>query len=173
MKFEGIYTPVITPYREDFSIDYDRLAEIVDFLIDGGVHGLISAGTTGEYYAQTMQERVDLMKFIKQRIKGRVSLTVGTGAIRTEDSIEYAKAAVEIGADAIMIATPPYAIPTEREMHCMPWRSIESRIYPLFCTTFRIGWVRIWVKSISIGLGVHPTSVRSKKARGILTACTC
>ena len=75
MKFEGIYTPVITPYRDDFSIDYDRLAEIVDFLIDGGVHGIITAGTTGEYYAQSMQERFDLMKFIKQRIKGRVSLT--------------------------------------------------------------------------------------------------
>ena len=115
MKFEGIYTPVVTPYRDDYSIDYDRLADIVDFLIDGGVHGIISAGTTGEYYAQTMEERFELMKFIKQRIKGRVSLTVGTGAIRTEDSIEYAKAAVEIGADAIMIATPPYALPTERE----------------------------------------------------------
>ena len=51
MKFEGIYTPVITPYREDFAIDYERLAEIVDFLVEAGVHGIISAGTTGEYYA--------------------------------------------------------------------------------------------------------------------------
>ena len=40
MKFEGIYTPVITPYREDFSIDYERLAEVVDFLIEAGVHVL-------------------------------------------------------------------------------------------------------------------------------------
>jgi len=115
MKFEGIYTPVITPYRDDFSIDYDRLAEIVDFLIETGVHGIISAGTTGEYYAQSMQERFDLMKFIKQQIKGRTSYIVGTGAIRTEDSLEYARGAVEVGADAILVATPPYAIPTERE----------------------------------------------------------
>ena len=115
MNFAGIYTPVVTPYREDFSIDFDRLAEIVDFLIDGGVHGIISAGTTGEYYAQSMEERFELIKFIKQRINGRVSLTVGTGAIRTEDSIEYAKAAVEAGADALLVATPPYALPTERE----------------------------------------------------------
>jgi 4-hydroxy-tetrahydrodipicolinate synthase len=115
MKFEGIYTPVITPYRDDFSIDYDRLAEIVDFLIETGVHGIISAGTTGEYYAQSMQERFELMKFIKRQIKGRTSYIVGTGAIRTEDSLEYARVAVEVGADAILVATPPYAIPTERE----------------------------------------------------------
>ena len=115
MKFEGIYTPVITPYRDDFSIDYDRLAETVDFLIETGVHGIISAGTTGEYYAQSMQERFELMKFIKQQIKARTSYIVGTGAIRTEDSLEYARGAVEVGADAILVATPPYAIPTERE----------------------------------------------------------
>ena len=115
MKIEGIYTPVITPYREDFRIDYERLSQVVDFLIEAGVHGIISSGTTGEYYAQTMEERFELMKFIKKQINGRVTFIVGTGAIRTEESIEYAKAAVEVGADALLVATPPYAIPTEHE----------------------------------------------------------
>ncbi len=115
MRFEGIYTPVITPYREDYSIDYERLAEIVDFLVEAGVHGIISAGTTGEYYAQSMQERLDLMEFIKMQINGRAAFIAGTGAIRTEESIEYAKAAVEVGADALLVATPPYALPTEHE----------------------------------------------------------
>lgn len=115
MKFEGIYTPIVTPHRDDFSIDYERLAEVVDFLIEGGVHGIISAGTTGEYYAQTYEERLELMQFIKKRIKGRVSFIVGTGALRTEDSIAYAEAAVATGADALLVATPPYSIPTERE----------------------------------------------------------
>jgi len=115
MKFEGIYTPIVTPYRDDNSIDYERLAELVDFLVDGGVHGIISAGTTGEYYAQSMTERFELMKFIKQRIKGRVAFIVGTGALTTEESIDYARGAVEVGADAILVATPPYSIPTERE----------------------------------------------------------
>jgi 4-hydroxy-tetrahydrodipicolinate synthase len=121
MKFEGIYTPVVTPYRDDASIDYERLAEIVDFLVDAGVHGIISAGTTGEYYAQTMEERFKLMKFIHQQIRGRTSYIVGTGAFRTEESIEYAKAAVAVGADALLVATPPYSIPTEREnaMHAL------------------------------------------------------
>ncbi len=121
MKFEGIYTPVVTPYRDDASIDYERLAEIVDFLVDAGVHGIISAGTTGEYYAQTMEERFELMKFIHQQIRGRTSYIVGTGAFRTEESIEYARAALAVGADALLVATPPYSIPTEREnaMHAL------------------------------------------------------
>jgi 4-hydroxy-tetrahydrodipicolinate synthase len=115
MKFEGIYTPVVTPYRDDYSIDYPRLAEIVEFLIDRGVHGIISAGTTGEYYAQSMEERFELMKFIGKQVAGRAAFIVGTGALRTEESIDYARGAVEIGADALLVATPPYSIPTERE----------------------------------------------------------
>jgi len=115
MKFEGIYTPVITPYREDYSIDYDRLAEVVEFLLDAGVHGLICAGTTGEYYAQSMEERMEMMKFMQLQIRGRCSYIVGTGAFRTEESIEYAKAALAVGADALLVATPPYSLPTERE----------------------------------------------------------
>ena len=116
MKFEGIYTPIITPYRDDFSIDYERLAETVEFLINAGVHGIISAGTTGEYYAQSKEERVELMKFLHKQVKGRATYIVGTGAIRTEDSIEYAQEAVKVGADALLVATPPYALPTEREI---------------------------------------------------------
>jgi 4-hydroxy-tetrahydrodipicolinate synthase len=116
MKFEGIYTPVITPYKSDFSVDYARLAEVVEFLIESGVHGIISAGTTGEYYAQSMEERIDLMQFLQKQVNRRVTYIVGTGAIRTEDSIVYAQAAVAAGADAIMIATPPYALPTESEI---------------------------------------------------------
>ncbi len=116
MKFEGIYTPVVTPYHADFSIDYERLSEIVEFLIGHGVSGIISAGTTGEYYAQTRQERFDLMEFIHRQINGRVSYIVGTGAIRTEDSIEFALQAAQTGADALLVASPPYAVPTEREV---------------------------------------------------------
>ena len=115
MKFEGIYTPVITPYRDDYSIDYDRLAEIVDFLIDAGVHGIISAGTTGEYYAQTMEERFDLMKFIKKRSKRtpRSSSAPARCAPRIRSSTPAPRS--RLGADALLVATPPYSLPTERE----------------------------------------------------------
>ncbi len=115
MKFEGIYTPVVTPYGEDFSIDQDRFAVVIDHLIERGVQGLIVAGTTGEYYVQTPEERLALMALAKDLIKGRLPLIVGTGAMRTEESILYAERAKAIGADAILIATPPYGVPTGRE----------------------------------------------------------
>ena len=116
MQFEGIYTPVITPYHNDFSLNHDALEATINRLIEAGVHGLIVAGTTGEYYAQTTEERIEMMAIAQEIIAGRRPMIVGTGAIRTEDSILYAKAAKKAGADALLIATPPYAYPTGREI---------------------------------------------------------
>ena len=116
MQFEGIYTPVVTPYDEDFSLNHDAQSAIIEHLINAGVHGLVIAGTTGEYYAQSTDERIELMGIAKEMIAGRLPMVVGTGAIRTEDSITYACAAKNIGADALLIATPPYAYPTGREI---------------------------------------------------------
>ena len=116
MKFKGIYTPVVTPYDEDFVCNEEALAETIEFLIKSGVNGLVIAGSTGEYYAQTMKERIKLMEICKNLIKSRLPMIAGTGAIRTEDSIEYAKQAKRIGADALLVTTPPYAYPTGREI---------------------------------------------------------
>lgn len=115
MKFEGIYTPAITPLDERGQIDRKAFAAVLESLTEAGVHGIIVGGSTGEYYAQTSQERFDLGAYAKEVIGTRLPLIIGTGATRTEDSIEYAKAAKEIGADAILVSTPPYALPTERE----------------------------------------------------------
>jgi len=116
MKFEGIYTPVVTPHTDSFDIDRDKFAETIELLIEAGVAGLIVAGTTGEYYAQTTEERIELMTLAKSVIKGRVAFIVGTGAIRTEDSVFFAGEAKKVGADAILVSTPPYAYPTSREI---------------------------------------------------------
>jgi len=116
MHFEGIYTPVVTPFNDDFSINVDCLTEIIEHLIEAGVHGIVLAGTTGEYYAQTTEERIQMMTFCHSLIKDRLPLIIGTGAIRTEDSIEFALAAKAAGADALLIATPPYAYPTSHEI---------------------------------------------------------
>jgi len=115
MRFEGIYTPIVTPFHDDHSINRERFAEVAEHLINAGVHGIVLAGTTGEYYAQSADERIELMTHAKDVIKGRLPLIIGTGAIRTEESIAYAEAAKAAGADAIMIASPPYAAPTGQE----------------------------------------------------------
>ncbi|WP_321905874.1 dihydrodipicolinate synthase family protein [Paraburkholderia tropica] len=115
MKFEGIYTPAITPLDAAGQIDNQAFAEVLESLIAAGVHGIIIGGSTGEYYAHTAQERFDLGKLAKEVIGSRTALIIGTGAVRTEDSVEYAKAAKAIKADAILVGSPPYALPTERE----------------------------------------------------------
>ena len=115
MKFEGIYTPIITPHDADGGIDLDGFAAMVEHLVAAGVHGIIVGGSTGEYYAQSMDERVALAERAKALIADRVPLIVGTGAIRLEDSLTMARTAAGIGADAILVSTPPYAVPTDRE----------------------------------------------------------
>lgn len=116
MQFDGIYTPLVTPYRDDFTLNGAALAETVELLVGAGIHGIIVAGTTGEYYAQGPEERIELMGRVRTLVGDRLPLIVGTGAMRTEDSILYAEAAKNAGADALLVATPPYACPTGREI---------------------------------------------------------
>lgn len=115
MKFEGIYTPAITPLTANGDIDKAAFADVLEYLIESKVHGIIIGGSTGEYYAHTAQERIALATQAKDVIGGRLPLVIGTGAIRTEDSVEYASAARAIKADAILVGSPPYALPTEKE----------------------------------------------------------
>ncbi len=68
MQFKGIYTPAVTPYKQDFTIDKKAYAEVLESLIDAKVHGIIVAGSTGEYYAQTQQERLELAEYAKEVI---------------------------------------------------------------------------------------------------------
>ncbi|WP_282093550.1 dihydrodipicolinate synthase family protein [Epibacterium ulvae] len=115
MKFEGIYTPVVTPHHDDGRIDEKAFAAQIEHLIDAGVHGLINGGSTGEYYAQPMAERLEMASLAKEIIGDRVPLIVGTVALQLSDSIAMAEHAAKIGADALLLGSPPYSVPTERE----------------------------------------------------------
>lgn len=115
MKFNGIYTPIITPFQDDGKIDHDSFAALVEHLIASGVHGIISGGSTGEYYAQSIDERIEMAVLAREVIGDRLPLIVGTGATRLSESLAMAEAAARIGADAILVGSPPYAVPTERE----------------------------------------------------------
>src|SRR5690606_27807201 len=99
----------------DGAIDRDGFAAMIENLIASGVHGIINGGSTGEYYAQSLDERIEMATLTKEVIGGRVPLIIGTIAIRLPDSIAMAETAAKIGADAILVGSTPYALPTERE----------------------------------------------------------
>ena len=108
MKFEGIYTPAVTPLDADGAIDRKAYAEVLEALRAGGVHGIIIAGSTGEYYAHTPQERTDLAAYAKQVIGSRLPLIVGTGRESTKATIEATSRAAALGADAALVRTPSF-----------------------------------------------------------------
>jgi len=121
MRFRGIYTPVITPFHGDGSIDEDGWARMIEHLVAAGVHGLVIGGTTGEVYALTREERTAQFEKANALIGGRVPWLAGVNDFRTEDCCAYAAAARERGADALLVASPPYSQPSEEELvrHCV------------------------------------------------------
>ena len=116
MQFEGIITPVITPFNGDDSIDEKGYGEVIEYQIAQGVHVLIIGGTTGENYALTREEREWQFRFAHEVIAGRLPWIAGVNDIRTEDVCAYAVAAKKAGADALLLAVPPYSVPTDKEL---------------------------------------------------------
>ena len=116
MRFEGIYTPVITPFRDDYSIDEEGFAVNIEHLVARGIHGIVIGGTTGENYALSPQERIDQFSTAHRHINGRLPWIAGVNDIRTEEVCAFGIAAREAGADALLLAVPPYSIPTAKEL---------------------------------------------------------
>lgn len=116
MKFKGIYTPVITPFYENGEINFDAFAEHVNYLSDNGIHGLMIGGTTGEYYVESHQERIELLKTAKEVVGDKTSIIFGTGSIDPAASIALAEDGAKHGADVLLVATPPYSLPTQKEL---------------------------------------------------------
>lgn len=115
MKFNGIYTPAVTPYTNEGKIDEATFCQVIEYLLDAKVHGIIIGGSTGEYFTQSLEERYLLGRLAKEIIGNEVPLLMGTGGIRTDEAIAQAKVAKEIQADGILVGTPPYALPTQAE----------------------------------------------------------
>lgn len=116
MRFDGIYTPVITPFQRDYSIDEKAWAETIEWQIDSGAHGIVVGGSTGEVYALSKEERLRQFHRGKEIVRGRVPLIAGVNALTTEECCAYAAAAREAGLDGLLVASPPYSLPTEHEL---------------------------------------------------------
>ena len=116
MRFEGIYTPIITPFASNGEIDWDVYAEVIDWQIENGVAGVIVGGSTGEFYALSKEERIQQFKFAAERINNRVEFMAGVNDIRVDECLAISMAAVDAGAKSLLVAAPPYSLPSEEEL---------------------------------------------------------
>ena len=116
MRFEGIYTPIITPFKDSAEIDWDNYAKVIDWQIENGVAGIIVGGSTGEFYALSKEERIQQFKFAADRIDNQVEFMAGVNDIRVDECLEISSAAVDAGAKSLLVAAPPYSLPSEEEL---------------------------------------------------------
>ncbi|NQZ30835.1 MAG: dihydrodipicolinate synthase family protein [Oceanospirillaceae bacterium] len=131
MKLQGIYTPIITSFKADGSIDYSAWKRVIDKQINSGVHGLIVGGSTGEFYALSKQERLAQFDFANDYIAKRVPWIAGVNDMLATESYVYAAAAKAAGANAMLVAAPPYSLPDESELAAHVIRIDEAADLPI------------------------------------------
>ena len=114
LSLTGAYTALVTPFSQDGSeVDFTAYEKHLELQIAGGVSGLVPCGTTGEVPNLSDAEQREVIARTKKVARGRAVVLAGTGSNNTKKSIEGAKAAVEAGADAVMIVMPYYSKPTQ------------------------------------------------------------
>ncbi|MEW6482378.1 MAG: 4-hydroxy-tetrahydrodipicolinate synthase [bacterium] len=111
--FKGSIVPIITPFRDDCSIDYETLEKLIEFHIEKGTNGFVPVGTTGESATLSHKEHRDVVKFTIDIVKKRIPVIAGCGSNSTYEAIELAKQAEDDGADGILSITPYYNKPTQ------------------------------------------------------------
>jgi len=111
---KGSFPPLVTPFKEDGSVDYDTYAKLVEFQIKGGTHGIVVTGTTGEPSALTPEERTELLKVALATAKKRIQVVAATGTQNHADTVKMSEAAEKAGADALLIVTPYFIRPPQR-----------------------------------------------------------
>lgn len=111
--FRGVAPALVTPFTAEDEIDEEAFCDLINFQIDGGVSGIVVLGTTGENPTVTDEERRRLVDLAVETVAGRVPVIVGTGTNNTEQSVAYSKAAVDAGADGLLVVGPYYNKPSQ------------------------------------------------------------
>lgn len=112
--FEGVFPAIITPFREDSSLDEEGLRRNIEYLEKGGVAGIVPCGTTGESATLTFEEHKRVVEIAVDA--ARVPVIAGTGSNNTREALELTKHAADAGADAALLITPYYNKPNDRGM---------------------------------------------------------
>lgn len=121
--FTGAGVALVTPFREDGSVNYDKLDELIDYHCENGTDSIIICGTTGESSTLSEEEHMECIKFAVERTKKRIPVIAGTGSNATYTTIDMSKEAVEYGADGLLLVTPYYNKATQEG-----WRRIIRQL---------------------------------------------
>ncbi len=114
--WRGVFVVSVTPFGENGDIDEDGFRALLGRFVAEGVHGVIVAGSTGEWYSMRDDERRRVFELARRELDGKVTMIAGTAAIATRDAVELTRAARDLGYDGAMVLPPPYAMPNEREV---------------------------------------------------------
>ena len=106
--FTGTSVAIVTPFKEDYTVDYAKLEELIEFQIAGGTNCITICGTTGEASALDDEEHKECIRFCVEKVAGRVPVIAGTGSNDTAYSLQLSQYAEGVGADALLQVTPYY-----------------------------------------------------------------
>ena len=115
--FGTVCVAMVTPFDRDGALDLEAGRRIAAHLVDNGLDALVLAGTTGESPTTTLDEKISLLKAVKEEVGDRCKLIAGAGTNDTASSIELARASAEAGADALLVVTPYYSKPSQEGVY--------------------------------------------------------
>ena len=116
-RLQGSMVALITPMLRDGTVDYKRLADLIDWQIEQGTHCLVAVGTTGESATLSMQEHSDVIRYFVQHVNGRIPVIAGTGANNTIEAIKLTQEAADAGADCALLVAPYYNKPPQEGLY--------------------------------------------------------
>jgi 4-hydroxy-tetrahydrodipicolinate synthase len=116
-RLRGSIAPIITPFHEDGSIDFETLESLINWQIESGSHAISVTGTTGEPSSLTVEERVQVMERAAKVINGRVPFVPGTGSTNHAETLYLTKKAEELGVDAALVIVPYYNRPSQHALY--------------------------------------------------------
>ncbi len=112
--FTGAGVALVTPFKEDLSVDYDQLEKFIDFQIDNGTDSIIICGTSGEASTMSHDEQIEVVSACVSHVNGRVPVIAGAGANCTDEALNLAKRSEKAGADGLLVVTPYYNKATQK-----------------------------------------------------------